>query len=174
MRALRLLEDDFRKKIEKLLEECKQNDVVMIPFCTLRTDKQQARLWRQSRSWKEIKKAIEMLKQEGAFYLSDVLQEVGPQYGKKVTESLPGTSWHQFGHAIDCYSLRNEVANWDSDSFDYELYAKLAEGTYDLTAGFYWKSKDAVHIQKSKGKVLDGYTWKEVDNLMEKKFGGGR
>jgi hypothetical protein len=142
----------------------------MIPYCSLRTPIQQAKYWRQSRGSKEIKFAIDMLNSEGAFFLAKTLKDVGPQYGRNVTSALPGLSWHQWGEALDCFSLLNEKANWDGDHSDYKIYAEVAKNN-GLTPGAFWKMKDAVHIQYREEKVTYYYTWQDIDEIMMNRFG---
>jgi hypothetical protein len=142
----------------------------MIPYCSLRTPIQQAKYWRQSRGSKEIKFAIDMLNSEGAFFLAKTLKDVGPQYGRNVTSALPGLSWHQWGEALDCFSLLNEKANWDGNHSDYKIYAEISQNN-GLAAGFLWRRKDSVHIQNRTRRVTDYYDWRDINEIMEKRFG---
>jgi len=167
MRDLNSLEKKFKIKVERVIELCKDESIVMVPYFTLRSPWQQAKYWRQSRSTAEVKNAIEMLHEEGAHWLAVILDGVGPQRGRWCTNALPGLSWHQYGEAVDCYLLKNGKANWDSVS--YKRYAEISEQE-GLTAGFFWRSQDAVHVQARKDKVTFCYDWIDIDAIMQKKF----
>jgi peptidoglycan L-alanyl-D-glutamate endopeptidase CwlK len=88
---------EFRQKAEALLEKCAQRGVEMRPYCTLRSPFEQAKLWRQSRTWEEVQTKIAELKAAGANFLVFCFERVGPQNGRHVTNALPGFSWHQWG-----------------------------------------------------------------------------
>ena len=49
----------FREQVEKLLDQCKEQEIQMRPFFTLRDPFEQARLWRQSRTSQEIRDKIQ-------------------------------------------------------------------------------------------------------------------
>jgi len=170
-RDLNLLTTEFKMDIEEVLISCKLKGIDIVPFYTIRSPESQAKLYRQSRSWREISNTIEMLSVNNAKYLSYILYSVGPQYGKgEVTKAYPGLSWHQFGEAVDCFVLYDEKAIWDDNHPYYAKYALIAK-SIGLEAGFYWDSfKDACHIQKRKGSPLDYYSLKEIDKLIEEKF----
>jgi len=172
-RKIELLETDFREKAEELINICKEkHGVIMRPFFTVRDAYEQAKLWRQSRPWPQIETALSDMTLEGASWLAGVLESVGPQNGKWATNALPGQSWHQHDEAIDCFVLNQETngAIWDSKHEGYRVYAKEAV-TLGLDAGYYWQRRDAVHVQKEAGRVMDRYSWAELDELMKDRFG---
>lgn len=175
------LTPDFRKQLETLLANCESRGIEMIPYFTLRDVRTQAKLYRQSRSFEEIKKAHEFLLSVGAEYLANVLMEVGAQNGKWATNALPGFSWHQHKLAVDCYWKLNDRANW-SVSFKnsnglngYQVYAEEAK-KLGLVSGYYWRHKDSVHVQQPctsvKNLIRKGeLTYKELDFKMFILFG---
>ena len=173
MRNILVLNKVFRDKVEELISKCAVDGTYMVPFETVRTPAQQARLWRQSRSTAEIRQEIHKFMNEGAMWLAEVLDKVGPQYGRWVTNALPGFSWHQWGEAIDCFSLRDGKANWDANHMDYNIYARDAE-QLKLVPGHYWKCRDSVHVQLRPGEVLDYYSIQEVNSKMANSFGRGK
>lgn len=156
----------------RLLARCEKRGHILRPFFTVRDVYEQAKLWRQSRPWPQIEAAINDLTREGTVWLAGVLESVGPQSGKWATNALPGQSWHQHGKAVDCFVLNQETntAIWDSKHEGYRLYAKEAV-TLGLDAGYYWQRRDAVHVQKAAGRVMDRYSWAELDKLMQERFG---
>lgn len=170
-RQITVLDPDFQPIVTNVLSECKAQGVVMVPFFTLRTPIEQARLWRQSRSWKEIKQAIDHLKNDGAPWLADVLQNAGPQHGKWATNALPGESWHNWGFAVDCFLLVDGYAVWNADHKGYRIYAEVAT-EYNLIAGYCWKSRDAVHIQYYQQSVRKSHEWPHINARMKEMFGG--
>lgn len=171
MKDLNALEPAFRVKVERVLELCKNDGHDLVPFFTLRTVQEQAQLWRQSRTSLEIKKAINKLEREGAPFLANALENVGPQYGRWATNALPGQSWHQHGEAVDCFvRAGNGRAVWSAQHPGYECYANHAK-ELGLTPGYLWVRRDAVHVQCRESSVRDAYTWPELDKMMKERFG---
>ena len=163
------LKDADRPKFVQLVANCKERGHTMRPFFTFRDVIEQAKLWRQSRSGHEIRDAIKMLERECAPFLANVLNTVGPQYGRWVTNALPGQSWHQWGMAIDCFLMEHGKAVWDTEHEGYEVYAYEAK-TLGLHAGYFWPSCDAVHVQ-SIGLSAPRLSWREVDGNMKELWG---
>lgn len=179
-RDLNLLDADFQDKVEKLLAACEKRGVTMKPFYTLRSVYDQAKLYRQSRSFTEIKHAADRLKELGAPWLSEVLLGVGAQNGRWATNALPAFSWHQHGLAVDCYWLVNGNAEWSTTKKiggvnGYEIYAEEAQ-KLGLESGHLWRSKDSVHVQATSGSVTDminsgQLTYQSLDEKMKEMFG---
>lgn len=169
-RDLSKLRPEFHDKVNCAISRCKNNGVIIVPFFTDRDIKTQAKLYRQSRTWKEISQAINHLEDNKAYYLAKILREVGPQNGRWATNALPGLSWHQHGLAVDCFVLENGKAIWDSKHPGYEMMA--VESRYvGLYTGYYWDNPDPVHTQLYKKKVLNIYTLEVVNELMKVKYG---
>lgn len=180
-RDLSLLVPDFLEVIHRVLSECYELGIEMRPYYTLRDPWTQARLWRQSRSLEEIMEAIRKLEHNGAPFLAHVLHAVGSQNGARVTNELPGFSWHQWGEAVDCYwhldgnaewSTRKKVTIKDGREINgYRLYGEIAAAA-GLTSGGFWSNfVDWPHIQKRSGSVLSDFTWPEIDAEMQSRFG---
>jgi len=168
----------FRAKVVRLLADCGDKDVVMRPFFTLRTPFDQAKIWRSTRSVEEVEDSCRMLEDNDALFLADVLWRVGPQFAPRGTRGhltyvLPGQSWHQWGEAVDCYWYDPETrsANWDDRGYGYKTYAEIAQMA-GMEAGFYWRSRDAVHVQSQRRNVLEEYNWADLSRIMEEKFVG--
>lgn len=156
------LDKDFKLSVGQLLLNCKREGFDLIPFFGLRSIQAQAKFWRQSRTGYQVREAILLLQRKGAPYLAEVLQGVGPQHGRWVTNALPSQSWHNHGLAIDCFVMEDGKAIWDAGHPGYECYAEQAKNL-GLTAGYYWSNKDAVHVQQSDKGVLEIYTWPQLD-----------
>jgi Fungal chitosanase of glycosyl hydrolase group 75/D-alanyl-D-alanine carboxypeptidase len=168
----------FREKIGQLLQKCSTKGVTMVPSEAVRSPHQQAIYWRQSRSTSEINSAIAMLRNEGAPYLADVLEGVGPHHGDEVTKVLPGNSWHQWGEAIDCFWEVDGQAEWSTTKKinginGFQLYAEEAKGL-GLDPGLLWRSfKDAPHVQlrSTANPRASGLNWSAIDAAMRERFG---
>jgi len=111
-RSLDLLTDSTKKKAEKLQEVC---ECVTLVYCTIRSIEEQARLWRQSRSTLEILSKIEKFRARDLGFLARILHEVGPQYGKHVTNACCGESYHQYGLAFDIVPIVNGKCDWKNN-----------------------------------------------------------
>lgn len=179
-RDLNLLQPDFREKIETVLAECRNRGVIMTPYYTIRTPQQQARLWRQSRTTAEIQERIQWLRSQGAPYLASVIEEVGPQFGQKVTNAIPGLSWHQWGEAVDCFWNLDNRAEWSSrkkvrlsDGSLVNGYKIYTEESFKsgLTAGGFWPNlKDWPHVQFRNQGISRFYNIEEIDRHMQDSF----
>lgn len=170
-RELYDLDSAFKDSVKVLIRDCSKKGVVMAPFFTLRTPFKQAELWRQSRSWAEIKDKIDYFKLNEAHFLAHCLESVGRQYGREVTKALPGYSWHQWGEAVDCYWSLSGKAEWSEDRFlsgvnGYRVYRETAI-ELGLHPGPVW---DWPHIQKTNGRISSIYTVQEVNDYMEDRF----
>ena len=169
------LDEAFAAKLEATLGECEKQGVTMVPYAGIRDPWEQARLWRQSRTTAVVNQAIARLESSDAGFLAAVLRDVGPQRpAPRVTNALPGFSWHQFGEAADCYWQVDGRPEWD-DLTGYRVYAEngVKQG---LTAGGYWPDlKDWPHLQlrpnAGPGSV---YSTKEINDRMLQIFGGPR
>jgi len=161
-RRMEDLDKEFRIVAESILKDCKGQGVIMKPFFTIRDPWEQAKLWRQSRTTQQIRSKANSLRGGGAPFLASVLENVGPQSGKWVTNAIPGNSWHQWGLALDCFVEENGKAVWRGKHHGYALYARVAEA-HGCVAGHNWHKRDSVHIQMpavtSPRKI---HTWKEI------------
>lgn len=168
------LSNDFRPRVQTLLDRCAQEGVIMRPFFTIRHPVEQAGMWRQSRGREEIEAKIAFLNHAGARYLADCLVKAGPKNGPKITGALPGESWHQWGEAVDCFWLVDGKANWSVTDHGarngYLIYADIAK-ELGLTPGGHWnKFKDWPHVQREAQFVTDQYSWIEIDAEMRNRF----
>lgn len=172
---------EFRMEVERLLEACVKDGFTMKPFFTLRTPAEQARLWRQSRTAEEIGAAITTLQDASATFLAGVIEQVGPQAGKRVTNALPGQSWHQWGEAVDCFWLVDRKAEWssarkvelaDGNKINgYHLYAQIAKQRNLEPGGLWSKLKDWPHVQlRAESSPTRIFAWNEIDARMRERF----
>lgn len=175
---LNLLKPEFKAPVDELLAKCREQGIIMTPNEGLRDVFVQAKYWRQSRSSQEINAKIAGLRQQGASFLADCIDKVGPQHGDPVTNSIPGLSWHQWGEALDCFWLVDGEAEWSvrrlvNGKNGYQVYAQIAS-QMGLTAGGLWTTlKDWPHVQLRKaGSPLGDFTIQQIDATMKERFGG--
>jgi peptidoglycan LD-endopeptidase CwlK len=162
------IDPGFRNTMDLLVKNCATKGVVIVPYYGLRTLEEQAKFWRQSRTKDEVTSAITMLRKEGANFIADAMERVGPCSGPKVTNALPGQSWHNWGFAVDSYVDNHGTAVWDANHVGYRVMAEEAK-KLGLEPGFYWKFRDAPHVQLPKeGKPPA--TWREINQAMREKF----
>jgi len=172
----------FRDKVERLYDECVSRGIVMKPFCTVRTPKEQACIWRKSRSTIEINQKRDELIRLGAPFLASCIEDVGPQPGKlgvHETHAIPGLSWHQFGRAVDSFwsypvgsaCWKTSVTNEDGQN-GYLVYGALA-GALGLTSLGATSGWDWPHVQDTplSGPHKMYGTIAEIDAIMKERFG---
>lgn len=164
----------FRGSVRQVLEACKAEGVIMVPFFTVRSPTEQAVLWRRSRTADVIARKIQFLHDQKADFLAGVLRDVGPRDGDWATNALPGASYHQWGEAIDCYWEVNGKQSWDTKGLvngvnGYKVYAEKA-AEFGLTA-LGPSLGDWVHIQLRAGSVTDQFTWQQINDRMKERFG---
>jgi hypothetical protein len=169
-----VLDKTFADLVSQLLENCKEQDVIMVPYEKLRSPQLQAEYWVQGRTFNDVQAKIHELKKTGAFFLSKCLENAVFKKGRIITNALPGCSWHQWGEAVDCYWLKDDKANWDLEAKDennqngYQVYAYEAK-KLGMEAGLYWKNLiDGVHVQMQPfSSPLNIYSITEVDEVMK-------
>jgi hypothetical protein len=136
----------------------------------------QAKLWRQSRGRDEVEAKIEALRRDGAAYLADILEEVGPQRtGSWRTNAIPGLSWHQLGKAVD-FGVRSPTSrrvlmgdrDEDGDEFQFaeRSFARMGAlcPNYGLTWGGHFGTPDENHVQATPaGSPLDEMSLQDID-----------
>ncbi|GAB3033459.1 M15 family metallopeptidase [Bowmanella dokdonensis] len=113
-RDLKDLVPEAREKAERVTRAC--HDAAgfdLLIYCTLRTLEEQARLYRQSRSRAEVEQKMASFHRQGFGFLANVLESVGPCYGKHVTNAAPGESWHNYAEAWDAVPLIGGKAAWN-------------------------------------------------------------
>jgi peptidoglycan L-alanyl-D-glutamate endopeptidase CwlK len=176
--SLEGLVPEFRTNALALLADLAIRGIEMRPFAALRSPREQAILWRQSRAREEVEGAASRLRSQGAFFLAETLVTVGPQHGQHVTNALPGFSWHQWGEAIDCFWVINGIAEWSTNRLvdgvnGYRMYAASAKNAELHAGGTLSSFKNWPHVQarKAGSPVAEGLTVQQIDVEMKKRFG---
>lgn len=165
-----LLNPTLKVKLDYLLRSLAERRLCLEVYSTARSPWEQAFLWRKSRSRDEVNRAITKLRMEGAHWLARVLEETPPVRGRWETNNLPGQSWHQWGEAADFRVLGegNRVI-WTPNHPAYEEVAQTAKKV-NLYSGFFWKNRDAQHIQLRADAVRAYYAWSEIDQRMKERY----
>lgn len=164
---LAALQPEFRETVEAVLHALASHESASYqfrPYSTLRTAFEQAKLWRQSRSTQEIATTCQRLRQQGAPRIAACIESVGPQYGKKVTNAVPGYSWHCYGWAVDCVLVNRDGAyDWDASARGYIVYAQVAR-EHGLKPGRDFG--DAPHIQMYAHEPHHQQTAADIDAML--------
>lgn len=164
------LNAQFADLCVQLITDCANDGILLRPYSGLRTPSEQAKLWRQGRPIGEIEVAARKLKDYKAPYLASCLLTVGPQKGAKVTNALPGESWHNWGEGLDFYVLdNNNQPIIDGENPLYFEFGKRAI-TLGLTAGVFWDKPDAGHVQLRAEPVKAFYQWPDINRIMRERY----
>lgn len=134
-RKLENLVPEVKEKAERVVDACAQVGLDILIYCTLRPLEEQAKLYRQSRSWKSIKEKIHKLRNRGFGFLGNIIDNVGPCNGPHVTNAAPGEGWHNYAEAWDAVPLIGGKPAWN--------YMKAKEewdgyGESVRQVGMYW------------------------------------
>lgn len=175
-RDIKDLDPVFAKQVKILVANCALRGITVVPYLTYRSPEEQAKLWRQGRKIATIKTKIKELRQLGCDYLADCIENAGPQSGDKVTNAIPGKSWHQFGLACDFYWEKSKGnACWSHNTLDenglngykvlHEEAHKLGLTSITLNNG---GSIDWPHIQAPE-QGAPSQSLKEINDLLANK-----
>jgi peptidoglycan L-alanyl-D-glutamate endopeptidase CwlK len=118
-----------RGPAQRLEQMADDRGLDLLIYCTYRSPREQARLFRKGRPLADIEaKADELDTEYGRPDLGDLLMEVGPQYGEIVTHAGPGQSIHQYRCAFDAVPLDGGKPVWGtSDPADRYLWSTYGE-----------------------------------------------
>jgi hypothetical protein len=170
------LEPEFADKLTQLLVWCRAQGLDFRISQGLRTPQVQAEYycrWDQ-RTPAMIDTAAKKMKSSGAPWLASVLLSYRdiPRKPDWLTSQLPGSGWHQWGEAADCYCYKGGKMVKNGSDPVYKKYADAAR-SLGLTAGYYFKKRDAGHVQlRKENGATDVYKWPEIDDTMKARFGG--
>ncbi len=170
--ASRNIEDlapDVQVAANLIVGGCATENVDILIYCTLRPLEEQARLYRQSRSWEEIKYKIEKFRSRGLDFLADILQHVGPCHGPHRTNAAPGESWHGYAEAFDAVPMIGGKPAWKYEDapFEWTMYGEVVREA-GLNWSGDWKSfKEIAHAQKRHGSnPLKEYSPEEIKRML--------
>jgi peptidoglycan L-alanyl-D-glutamate endopeptidase CwlK len=160
-RRLEDLDDSVRAKVVETLRRCADAGVDILTTSTERTAQEQARLYRQGRPLSQIqRKADELSDRWGRPDLATILLNVGPQYGRRVTNAGPGQSMHNYRLAHDGVPMRDGKPVWSiarpEDRRLWDTYGACAEAAGLEWAGRWVRFREFPHVQEP------GARWQEL------------
>jgi peptidoglycan L-alanyl-D-glutamate endopeptidase CwlK len=135
-----------KNKAIEITNICSDKGVDLLIYCTYRSLREQAMLFRQGRSKVDIDKKIVSLTKLGFKQLAELIDSVGPQNGKKVTNAGPGESWHNYGEAFDAVPCVGGKALWN-DKEKYLIYGNAVKQVGMFWAGDWKTFKEYPHAQ---------------------------
>lgn len=160
-RDLKLLRPEFFTLANQMLQLAVERDLDMLVYATYRDAAEQSRLYRRGRNLEQIReKAQELQNKWGRPDLAQLLWDVGPQHGGRVTNAGPGQSMHQYGLALDAVPMRDGKPVWGtSDQDDMKLWQ--AYGSCVREAGLVW-SGDWTSFREYPHCQMPGYKWQDL------------
>lgn len=179
-RDITLLLEPLREQTRILIEQTlPARGYTFRPTTTRRTPWDQARTWRQGRDTLAILAEIAKLRANGIHALARYIEMVGPQAGSlKVTNALPGLSWHQWLEAVDLALIIDGHAVYDIDDDahpggkkPHPAYRVLAEEAEK--AGLYPGAKfgDFPHVQIRSTEPIRLYRLDQINAAMMERYG---
>lgn len=159
----------MRNKAREVIRICKEKGVGILIYCTLRDLEEQAKLYRQSRSFSEIQEKEKQLRQRGFDFLADILLSVGPCSGPHVTNAGPGESFHNYAEAFDGVPLVNGKAAWSykDNKEAWDIYGAACESVGLTWLGNSTGFNEKPHAQfRSGGNPLKMFAPEEIKNIL--------
>lgn len=143
-RGLQGLAPSTLSMAERVNDRCNARGFDILIYCGLRTCREQAILYRQSRPFSVIRNKMQQLRMRGYDFLADMIDLVGPQSGPHVTNAAPGQSWHNYGLAFDAVPVVDGALDWSvagkyQDTGlqrEWAIYGEECE-----RAGLYWAGR---------------------------------
>lgn len=137
--------------VQKACQEAAEFDLLI--YCTLRPLEEQARLYRQSRSKSEIDVKLQKLRNRGFGFIANVIEDVGPCFGKHVTNAAPGESWHNYAEAWDAVPLVNGKPAWNylEAKPHWDAYGEAVRQAGMFWAGDWTNFREYPHAQLRQG-----------------------
>lgn len=132
--------------------------VEILIYCTVREAWEQAVLYAQGRTAEQIASGVARLGGLGLAKEAMLLEKQSPKEGKRVTNALPGLSFHQPHHldgewgglAVDFVPIVGGKPLWN-DVERYRLAAEAAESVGLSWAGRWTTFKETAHCQYDRG-----------------------
>ena len=151
-RSKQVLNSETKEKIIKFEEGCLNSNIDILIYCTNRSLEEQAKLYRKSRTTRQIKRKIGKFKDNGFGFLADIIEKVGVQFGiigDHVTYAACGESFHNYGSAFDFVPLDGGKALWHYED-NKSIWDKA--GSIGVEVGLEWAAdwsnfKERCHLQ---------------------------
>lgn len=155
------LESKFAPLLKKLIANMEALGHTVNPYYGIRTLREQAKIWRRSRTTEEVNALTEKLLDVGAYYAAYTLARVGPQpMGPWGTNTFLH-SYHLIGEACDMFI--------DGDTAGGPVYDVLAKEAIKLglTPGRNFSHPDSGHIQLRSEELSKTYSMKEMNDILK-------
>ena len=168
-RDIKDLSPDVQVAANLIVGGCANEDVDILIYCTLRPLEEQARLYRQSRAWVEIKHKIEKFRNRDLGFLAEVLYNVGPCHGPHVTNAAPGESWHNYAEAFDAVPMIGGKPAWKFEDapFEWGIYGGMIKEAGLNWSGDWKRFKEIAHAQKRHGSnPLKEYSPEKIQEML--------
>jgi hypothetical protein len=111
-RSLELLVPELRAKVETLSRLCLAKGFELGIGCTVRGPEAQARLWCRSKTPEDVARRRDIVS-KSAPLIASLLREEYCSLSPPGSTHLPGSSWHQWGEALDVYAKVKGMAIWE-------------------------------------------------------------
>lgn len=168
-RSLKKLVPEAAQKAERVRTYCAVRGVPILIYCTLRSLEEQAKLYRQSRSYATIVAKMNALTDAGFGFLAEIIEKVGPQSGPHVTNAAPGESWHNYAEAFDAVPLLGGKALWQYEGNEkaWNTYGEAVRKEGMQWAGDWKTFRELPHAQLSQaGNPLELHSPKEIQEKL--------
>ena len=136
IRDIEVLEDQFKIKVKKFIEELEAKKISYFINETKRTVETQTAYFAQGR--KNLITVNALRKKAGLWAITE------KENKNIVTKTL--NSKHIIGKAIDIVPAKDGKPNWNADDAEYKAIADIAISV-GIDAGFYWKWQDKPHYE---------------------------
>lgn len=154
-RSLLSLTTQMQGCMAKFNIHCDKAGLDVLIYCTYRSLAEQAKLYRQGRTWHVIRKRVKQLNDLKPG-LGQIIVAVGPQHEKRtVTMAGPGQSAHNYRIAADGVPMVQGKPIWNADDPIWQTYGQCVRAAGLEWAGD-WKGsfKEFPHMQ------MKNFTWK--------------
>ncbi len=148
----------FRRSLVAMREAADNEGFECLIYCLYRSPVEQAKFYRRGRPYSTIlRKANSLRKTWGREDLGDILINVGPQYGRRVTNAAPGQSMHQYWLAADGVPTLGQGGRlvWDDPDL-WKTYGDIAVRCGLEWSGNWKRFREKPHIQ------TPAVSWKDM------------
>lgn len=155
------LDPMFTPLLHQLINNMESLGHTVNPYYGIRTLRDQAKIWRRSRTLAEVNALTQKLVDAGANYAVSTLLGVGPQpMGSWGTNTFL-YSYHLIGEACDMFI--------DGDTAGGAVYDVLAKEAIKLglTPGRNFSHPDSGHIQLRSEELSKTYSMKEMNDILK-------
>jgi len=164
-RALQDLLPEVATMATKHRSLCLSEGIDLLIYCTLRDAEEQGRIFCQGRTTEQIIAKRDSLRKRAYPLLAAMLGS--PLVGKRITDSGPGESYHQYARAYDCVPLIGGKPDWSTTGASAALWDRV--GRLGEQAGLEWagrwkRFRECPHFQLRSD--LD------IAQLMKQRYGG--